>query len=104
MTLNQFMTRSSFLPLLLYSQTSKPGRIAAFTKNERATRFTGNNLIVQSVFEGNAILLIVGVGIVSVIAFRVITAIQGSEFTIHMAWDVIYGWVGLGKGCSCLFG
>ena len=50
-------------------------------------------MLVQRVFDQNAIGLIVAVGLLSVVAFRIITAIQGSEFTFHMAWDVIYGLV-----------
>ena len=44
------------------------------------------------ILSNEAILLVTGFGMVSVIAVVLITKIQKTSFTFHMMWDVIYGY------------
>ena len=48
--------------------------------------------IMGLIISDEAILLVTGFGMVSVIAIVLITKIQKTTFTFHMMWDVIYGY------------
>ena len=93
-TLNQYLMREQFLPHIVYTQPSKPGKLLVVTKNERkiaAQRSIREALIMDRVFTDEAILLVVFFGLLCMMAIAIISKIQGTHFTMYSAWDLVYG-------------
>ena len=92
-TLNQYLTRENYLPYVVFSQPSKPGKLLVVTKNERkiAGRSIGQAFKMDIVFSDGAIMLVICFGLLSMVAIAMITKIQGIHFTMYNAWDVMYG-------------
>ena len=82
---------STLLPFVFFSQPSKPGQLTVITKDERKSRRAASYVLINRVFSGEAILVVAAVGIAAVVSIVLITRVQRTSFTIHMAWDVIYG-------------
>ena len=83
--------REEFLPHITYSQPAKPGLITVLIRNEKATRDIRSWLLIEQVFSVGAILLVSGIGLLGFLSVMVISRIQGTNFTMNMGWDVIYG-------------
>ena len=94
-TMNQYLTRKNYLPYVVFSQPSKPGKLLVVTTNERkvAAQSVGQALKMDQVFSDEAIILVIGFGLLCMVAIAIITKIQGIHFTMYNAWDLIYGWV-----------
>ena len=92
-TINQYLMRQEFMPYVFFSQPGKPGKVAIITKNENGRHEVKSFLFLDHFFSAKAIILVIFVGLFFIISIAIITRIQGTEFSLYMAWDVLYGYV-----------
>ena len=90
-SINQYSMDEKYLPFVYFSQPSKPGKLTVITKNQHKSTRISSLFLIDAVFSVEAILVVAAIGFISVFAAVVITRIQRTTFTTHMAWDVIYG-------------